>query len=308
MKAAVFLGDRQFTVTEDRDSEPGPGEVLVRLEGCGVCASNLPVWQGRPWFEYPLDAGSPGHEPWGRVVALGEGVTSLEVGQRVTGLTGRAYAEYDVAPAEDLVPLPPRFDHLPFPGEAFGCVMNIYARTLAAPGMEVAVIGAGFIGGALVQLLRADGSRPTAFSRRPWSRAAALAQGAVATRPLHADSADRGRWPRVIDCTGTQEGLDLATALVAPGGRLVIAGFHQDGLRTIDMQEWNWKGIDVVNAHERDHAVALRGIRSAIAAIEERRLDPWPLMSHRFGIDELDQAFHALESRPDGFIKGYLAL
>lgn len=202
MKAAVFLGNRRFTVTEDRDSEPGAGEVLVRLEGCGVSASTLPMWQGRPWFDYPLDAGSPGHE----------------------------------------------------------------------------------------------------------LRAAALAQGAVATRPLHADSADRSRWPRVIECTGTQEGLDLATALAAPGARIVLAGYHQDGLRTVDMQDWNWKGIDVVNAQERDRAVVLRGIHSAIAAIEERRLDPWPLMSHRFGIDELDQAFHVLESRPDGFIKGYLAL
>ena len=41
---------------------PGEGQVLVELEGCGVCGSNLPLWEGRPWFSYPLEPGAPGHE------------------------------------------------------------------------------------------------------------------------------------------------------------------------------------------------------------------------------------------------------
>ncbi len=39
---------------------PGPDEVLIRLEGCGVCASNLPPWQGQPWFTYPFAPGALG--------------------------------------------------------------------------------------------------------------------------------------------------------------------------------------------------------------------------------------------------------
>jgi hypothetical protein len=54
--------------------DPLPGEVRVALEGCGVCGSNLPVWEGREWFTYPLQPGAPGHEGWGEVAAVGDGV------------------------------------------------------------------------------------------------------------------------------------------------------------------------------------------------------------------------------------------
>ena len=55
----------------------GPGEARVRLEGCGVCGSNLPVWEGRPWFQYPLDPGTPGHEGWGVIEEVGEGLQGM---------------------------------------------------------------------------------------------------------------------------------------------------------------------------------------------------------------------------------------
>ena len=50
---------------------PGPGEVRVRLEGCGVCASNLPPWEGREWFRYALAPGQLGHEGWGVIDRVG---------------------------------------------------------------------------------------------------------------------------------------------------------------------------------------------------------------------------------------------
>ena len=49
--------------------DPGPGQVRVRIEGCGVCASNIPPWEGREWFTYPMPPGQLGHEAWGRVDA-----------------------------------------------------------------------------------------------------------------------------------------------------------------------------------------------------------------------------------------------
>ena len=76
--------------------------------------------------------------------------------------------------------------------------------------------------------------------------------------------ATRGRGcDRVIEAAGHQEGLDLGTALTAEGGRLVIAGYHQDGLRHVDMQTWNWRGIDVINAHERRPEVYVEEIGRA---------------------------------------------
>lgn len=308
MMAAVLLGGRASAVAALELDDLGADQVLVRIEGCGVCASNLPVWQGRPWFKYPLAAGLPGHEPWGRVAGAGaQARRAFAVGERVTGLGARAFAEYEIVDAARLVPVPQALDDRPVPGEALGCVLNIFERARIEPGMRVAVIGAGFIGCGLVQLATAAGARVTAFSRRAWSREQAREQGAVDARPL-GEIVDRDAWPRVVECTGTQEALDLAGALVAPGGRLVIAGYHQDGLRTVNMQEWNWKGIGVVNAHERDVRRNLAGIRASLAAIVERRLDPWPLLSHRYRLADLDAAFTALEQRPDGFVKAYVTL
>lgn len=87
------------------------------------------------------------------------------------------------------------------------------------------------------------------------------------------DLTDQRGCDRVIEAVGKQWPLDLAGELVCEGGRLVIAGYHQDGPRQVNMQQWNWKGIDVVNAHERDPAVQLRGLREAVEAVAGGRLD-----------------------------------
>src|SRR3954464_1430548 len=115
------------------ESRPVPGiaprQVRVRLEGCGVCGSNLPVWEGRPWFTYPFPAGAPGHEGWGRIDAVGAEVGRVRPGDRVAVLSYNAFAEYDVAEEENVVPLPPALDGQPFPGEALGCALNVFRRS-----------------------------------------------------------------------------------------------------------------------------------------------------------------------------------
>src|SRR5690606_28097809 len=97
--------------------------------------------------------------------------------------------------------------------------------------------------------------------------------------------------------------LDLAGELCAERGRLVVAGYHQDGPRQVNMQQWNWRGLDVVNAHERDPAVYADGIRRAVAAIEDGRLDAAPLYTHVFPLERLAEALNATRDRPDGFMK-----
>src|SRR5918997_234614 len=96
MRAAIVAGPRMVDTEHLVIPEPAAGEVRLRLQGCGVCGSNLPLWEGRPWFQYPAAPGSPGHEGWGVVDALGPGVTNLAPGDRVAALSHRAYAEYDV--------------------------------------------------------------------------------------------------------------------------------------------------------------------------------------------------------------------
>jgi threonine dehydrogenase-like Zn-dependent dehydrogenase len=307
-RAAVIRESGSAELVEVPLPEPGEGEVRLRLEGSGVCGSDLPVWAGRPWFEYPQPPGAPGHEGWGVVDAVGPGVDDLSEGDRVAGLVYRAYADFDVARAADLVPLPEGAG--PFPGEALGCAVNVVRRSGICEGDTAAVVGAGFLGCVIVQLAAAAGARVLAISRRRSALETAARMGATETIALEEPVSERVEeltggelCDVVVEAAGVQATLDAAGPLTRTRGRLVIAGFHQDGSRQVDMQLWNWRGLDVVNAHERDPAVYVEGIREAARAVGEGRLDPSPLYTHRFGLDQVDAALDTATERPDGFIK-----
>lgn len=315
MTAAVITGAGQMELMEAPVPDPGPEEVLIRMEGCGVCSSNLPPWEGREWFSYPMEPGAPGHEGWGVVEKTGERVTSLKPGDRVTALSYHAFAEYDTARADQTVKLPDSFRDQPVPGEPLGCAMNIIRRSAIEPGMHVAVIGAGFLGCLLVQLAIQNGASVTAISRRRSSLEMARQFGAERTLSfeksaelptLMEEITDGKLCEVVIEATGKQEPLTLAAQLTAERGRLVVAGYHQDGPRQVDMQLWNWRGLDVINAHERDPGIYLRGMQEAVDALAEGRLNPAPLYTHTFGIESAQQAFQTLQQQPETFTKALI--
>jgi 2-desacetyl-2-hydroxyethyl bacteriochlorophyllide A dehydrogenase len=315
MRAAVLAGPREIRIEERACPQPAPDEVRVRLEGCGVCASNLEPWTGLPWTSYPFEPGAPGHEGWGVIDAVGERVTRRRPGDRVAILAGHAYAEYDVAREDCTVVLPPALEGLPFPAEPLACAVNIFARSGICPGEDVAIVGTGFLGLVLTRLATRIGANVVAISRRPFALAEARKQGAAATvvmddrafvvREVHALTGGAG-CRRVIEATGRQEPLDLAAELCAERGTLVIAGYHQDGPRTVNMQLWNWRGLDVVNAHERDPRVYARGMQEAIRLAADGEIDIESLLTHRFPLDNLADALTLTEQRPDGFLKAWV--
>jgi threonine dehydrogenase-like Zn-dependent dehydrogenase len=312
MRAAVFEGAGHASIRDNSIPVPAPGQVRIRLRGCGVCGSNLPVWEGRPWFAYPLPPGQPGHEGWGVIDAVGDVVTGVAVGEPVACLSQAAFAEYDVVDASELVVLPPTLATADCPGEPVACAMNVMRRSRVEPGRPVVIVGIGFLGALVVQLAAAAGAHVIAVSRRPYSldvarecgAAAALAMGdpestrAAVCRLLGADGA-----PCVIEAVGEQIPLDLAASLVGVRGQLVIAGYHQDGLRSIDLQAWNWRGIDVTNAHERDPRIYVEGLRLGVQALASGTLRLDPLVSTQVPLGRLDDAFRLMQLRPAGFLK-----
>ncbi len=312
MRAAIVEGAGRVTVRTVARPNPGPNQVRLRLEGCGVCASNLGPWSGPDWMNFPTRPGDLGHEGWGVVDAVGDGVDGLAIGDRVAALTYAAYAEYDLANAASAVKLPEALSGQPFPGEPLGCAMNIFRRADIRLGQIVAIVGIGFQGAILTRLATDAGARVIAISRRPFSLAVARDMGAAETIEMldhwaiiaRVKALTDGHFcDRVIEAVGKQWPLDLAAELTRERGRLVVAGYHQDGPRQVNMQLWNWRGLDVVNAHERDPAIYIRGLREAIAAVASGRLDPNPLYTHTYPLDRLDEALNATRDRPDGFLK-----
>jgi threonine dehydrogenase-like Zn-dependent dehydrogenase len=310
--AARIIAPGRIELVPQLRPHPGPGEVVLRVEGCGVCASNLAPWAGPAWMNFPTEPGALGHEAWGVIETVGADVSDFAPGDRVAALSYNAYAAYDVADAGALVRLPRELDGAPFPGEPLGCAMNIYARAGVEPGQTIAIVGIGFLGALLTQLARSAGAHVIAISRRAYALDVARRMGAHETIAMDdhrriietVRARTGGRFcERVIEAVGAQWPLDLAAELTAERGRLVIAGYHQDGPRQVNMQLWNWRGLDVINAHERDPGVYLAGMRAAVEAVASGRLDPSSLYTHVYPLHRLDEALNATRDRPEGFLK-----
>ena len=317
MKEAAFAGDKKIIVKEADLPSPSPTQVLVKLEGCGVCSSNIPTYEGREWFSYPQEPGAGGHEGWGTVVQCGDQVESLKPGDRVAMLSYAAYAEYDVAEENACMKLEGPLADKAFPGEPLGCAINIFNRSDIQPGHTVAIIGIGFLGGLLTQLCKERGATVIAISRRDYSLEVAKTCGADHTVTLddhwkiieQVKQLTGEKWcDRVIEATGKEWPLNLAGELLKNRGKLIIAGFHQDGMRSINVQQWNWKGLDVINAHEREHEVYMAGMREAAEAVATGRMDPEPLYTNTYSLDEINKAFEGITQRPDGFLKALIKL
>lgn len=311
MRYSELVGPERSVVISTATPTPGPMDVLVGVELCGVCASEL-----HPWLDGP--AGKPrrlGHEPVGTVLAVGDAVTGFREGDRVTGLFKGAYSDVCIAQPDEILHVPDGVVMEAALGEPLACLVNAHRRTRIELADTVALVGLGYMGLGFLQLLKLRGaSRIIAVDVREDARAAARRYGA--DEVYHpADLPERYRitqfsdWDSslgvdvAIEASGTQPGLTLAGRMVRAHGVLSILGYHQGGPRTVDMEMWNWKAIDVVNAHVRRKADLMESMRIGLDLLAAGKIDFASLTTHRFSVDEVDQAFDALRSKPEGYIK-----
>src|SRR3954468_12567855 len=233
MIAAVLSKPQIFTLQQSPIPDIKDDEIKIKVEGCGICASSIPVWEGREWFQYPLEPGSPGHEGWGVVEAVGDKLNDINIGDRVAFLSYHTYAEYDVAKEGSFVKLPPQLANIPFPGEPLGCAINIFNRSDISKDDTVAIVGIGFLGALLCQLAKQKGAKVIAISRREYSLEFAKKYGADETIQLTSpwevtnkvsEITGGALCSRIIEATGKQEAIDVATEIIGEYGKLIIAG------------------------------------------------------------------------------------
>ena len=313
MRLAELAAPHEFRVIEVDPPSRASGEVLVDVVACGVCASELDTWEGRGGGDFPRRIG---HEVSG-VVAEADPDGPYAVGDPVAVWTlSSGYAEQVSAPVDDCRPLgtfPVDLGLL----EPVACAANAVELADVRLADDVVVIGAGFMGSLVLQLVQLRGARQVVVvDRRPDVLALARRLGATRTVDTREESAadvvaglTDGRGADVtFEVTGVQGGLDQVDDVTRMSGKVVLVGFHQGAPRSLPLGYWNWMAYDLRNAHFRETATIMRGMDVAGRLLAGGRLDLASLVTHRFPLEDIDQAFATAVAKPDGFVKAVVTM
>jgi L-iditol 2-dehydrogenase len=314
MRIAVLEGPRRFRVVEEPVPTVAAGQVLVRVVACGVCASELDTWLGRGSTEFPQ---RPGHEVSGTVVEVAPDVDEFTVGQEVAvWTTGRGFAEYVAVAAEHCrpaggVPLEQALV------EPVACASNAVELADVRLADDVVIVGAGFMGNLVQQLVRLRGARQVVVAdTRPDALAQATRLGATRVVDVRSESlpdvvaevTDGAMADVTFEVTGAQAALEVLDRTTRMSGTVVLVGFHQGEPRSIPLGSWNWMAYDIVNAHFREPATIMRGMTVGMRLLRAGHLSLDGLVTHRFPLEHIDEAFSAAVAKPEGFVKATVTM
>ncbi len=286
--------------------EPGPGEVQIEVAACGICSWDLQTFRAGGDSAY---AAPPGHEGVGYVAQVGPGVSGFEVGQRVAG---GGFARLRNAPASRVYPIPDSSlpDHH-WIVEPVSCVVTGMDLCGLRAGERLAMVGCGFMGLMMLQGLAGFGADQLIALDVDDARLELAGElGATETHnvasagfdEVRADLAGRGI-DVVVDTSGAQSGLDLATDIVRRAGRVNLFGWIKGETASFNPSIWHGKAITVVNsspgAQVRDpFPPAIRLLGKGIIRLE-------PLVTHVVPItDYPDFMTEVTTGKVDGYIKG----
>ncbi len=337
MRALVVERPGAARIESVEQPSPGRDDVLVRVHSVGICGSDVEILEGTrpaPYVRYPV---VPGHEWAGRVETVGADVAGLSPGDPVVaegfrscgvcarcreGLTNLCTAEYaetgftHPGACADFVCVPARLVHM-LPAETdleaaallepAACVACGLLAVDLRPGLDAVVVGSGTLGLLAIALLRLTSPRRLALAG---TRAHRLELGRtlgateiVDTRAGDPLDALGGDFDLVFEATNRPEGAQLALRLARRGGTVVlegISGVEEPGLVAdhIPLGHLRVQGI---------FGASSAAWRWVVELFATGALDPRPLVTHRFPLEEFESAFDALRDRESGALKVELA-
>lgn len=310
MKMARLRGPRRFELIDEPIPEPAAGEVLVRVSYCGVCTSELDMWDGTVGDDvFPR---FPGHEVSGVVERVGEDVRSFMPGDPVgVWVTGRGFGEYVAVNAAHCLPA----DNVPLDlalAEPLACAVNTVELANISLGDDVVIIGAGFMGALVQKLVALQGprrlivadTRADALERARQLGASHVVNAATESLPEAVKELTDGRGADAsFEVTGAQAPLLALGDITRMSGKVVIVGYHQGGRRKIPLAQWNYMAFQLVNAHFREEATIMRGMRIGMRLLTAGRLELEGLVTHRYTLPDIGDAFAVARDKPAGFVK-----
>jgi L-iditol 2-dehydrogenase len=332
MKAAIYAAPGDIRIEDyPMPDPPGAGELLVKVRACGVCGSDVTDWYMTPRAPVVL-----GHEPAGDVVAVGAGVASFAVGDRValhhhvpcmvcdlcmhghftlcptfkkTRLYPAGMAEYVRIPAEiverDILKIP---DDMPYEvaalTEPIACCVRALDRADIRQGDNVLVVGAGFNGVVMAMLAPRWGANKVAIlDRLPVRMARVRALGITVFNVDDADlKAQVSRWadgrgPHAVMVTASnQAALNMAFDLTAPGGTVMI--YAPTKPEDLWPVSTNRILFQEINI-KGSYSAGPYDTRRTLALLQDGLIDANQLITHRFPITEADKAWHLTKAAGD---------
>lgn len=330
MKAFVKTGSRpgEAGIEDVSISEPGPGEVLLRVASCGICGSDVHAFRSDAGFEWVRSPVTLGHEFSGTVEAVGPGVTRVSVGDPVVAVAIQGcglcvacragstqlcqqrvavglsrdggMAEYAVMPEQHLVPVP---DGLELAVAALGeplsvAVHAVNVRADIQPGQKVVVSGPGPIGilcGMLARFRGAEvlltGVGQDSESRLPAAESVGLQTANLSEKPLkeHLRDSFGDHAPDVwIESSGSVRALGSALESVRPGGTVIVVGIYAEDMVFAPTLAVR-RELSLLFSYSCNYA----DYQAALDLLGSGAIDPRPLLS-KYPLADASRAFEAV--------------
>jgi 2-desacetyl-2-hydroxyethyl bacteriochlorophyllide A dehydrogenase len=320
MRAIVIDRPGSFRVADVPDPTPKATEIVVKVEYCGICGTDLHILDGEfPPTPYPI---TPGHEFAGTVVARGPDIKpDLPIGARVAvdpslycGYCRRcragrdnlcenwaaigdtvsgAFAEFVAVPAVNAYRLP---DHLDAQygamAEPLACAVHGIRRLGPVFGEPTVVIGAGTMGLMMLQLLLHAGAGPVAVVDRVSERLEVARKLGAAQAVTDAAALDEARFGVAVDATGVPEAIETAIGLLDRGGRMLVFGVSpaEAAIRVSPFRVYNDE-ITITGS-----MAILRSFGQAVDLLASGAVDPRPLLGEPLPLERWGEAVDRVRS------------
>ena len=343
MRAARFYGGRDIRVETVPEPETMDCEVLVEVQATGICGSDLHGYHHQP--EAPRPPATGGHELTGRVAGVGKAARGWQIGDRVAveptvpcnncpeclngnynlcsklihigGSRGKrlgnvfsgGFAEYMVAPEDNVYELPDRVSfEAGAMAEVYAVAVHALSMTPVHPGDCVAVIGSGPVGLALAQMAQVAGAASVAVLGKP-EAPLQIAKASMGILPINVDATDAveavktwtdGRGADLVfeAVGGRAQTLRQAVEIAAIRGRICMVGGHTAPLE-LDTRYARKRELTVTWSFCYGRRDGKREFQIAIDLMAAGKLDPVPFITHRFSLEEIQQAFAVAAGRDE---------
>jgi 2-desacetyl-2-hydroxyethyl bacteriochlorophyllide A dehydrogenase len=314
MRGIVVDRPGSFRVAEVPDPTPRAGEVIVKVDCCGICGTDLHILAGEfPPTPYPI---TPGHEFAGTVVARGTDIKpDLPEGARVAvdpsllcgycrqcragrdnlcenwnaigDTVSGAFAEYVAVPAVNAYLLPGHLDgQLGAMAEPLACAVHGLRRLGPVAGDAAVVVGAGTMGLLLLQLLLHAGAGPVAVVDRVTDRLEVARKLGAAQAVTDASELDGAPVEIAVDATGVPAAIETAIGLVDRGGRMLVFGVSpaEAMVRVSPFRVYNDE-LTITGS-----MAILRSFGAAVDLLASGAIDPRPLLGDPLPLEKFGAA------------------